>query len=222
MKAAIIALISLILFPALGLGGEKEELFFKEKMIPLAQEFIKRNDLPTADFGTNNIKKWQVQFFTDGRQGCTANLKLKTGYFFDFYSNEPYTEISFFHDENTKTYYVLDSAPIEKIEAVRTLILKNKLNEKTALELAKKFFKLQGHKEEDFHPPEFLQSYWVGKDDLWGKLPYYEVKWYRKDVQMTDVHAGIATLPYVRIEVSGIDSHVISYSKGFMPVGSDF
>jgi len=43
------------------------------------------------------------------------------------------------------SYYALDFAPKEKLDAVKALILKNKLNETNALELAKKFFKLQGH-----------------------------------------------------------------------------
>lgn len=213
---------AVLLFPALVLGGEREELFLKGKMIPFAKEFLKRNELPMANFGTNNIKKWQVYFFTDGRRGCTANLKLKTGYRFNFISNGKDVEVWDFHDEETKTYYGLESASKEKIDAVKALNLRNKLNSTNALELAKKFFKLQGHKEDSFHTAELRQSYWIGKDDQWENLPYYGVEWYRKDVKQADRDAGIATLPYVRIEVSGIDSHLISYTKGFMPISSDF
>ena len=174
-------------------------------------------------FGTNNIKKRQVHFFTDGRLGCTANLKLKTGYRFNFISNGKNVEVWDFHDEKTKTYYALEGAPKEKIDVVKALNLQNKLSNTNALELAEKFFKLQGHKEEKFYPAELHQSYWSGGDDnQGGKLPYYEVEWYRKDVKQAERDAGYAQLPLVRIEVSGIDSHLISYSKLFMPVGSDF
>jgi len=125
----------------------------------------------------------------------------------------------------------LDNSNIEKfrkegkIDAIKALNLRNKLNNTNALELAKKFFKLQGHKEENFHPAEFGQSSWSGgDDDRGGKLPYYEIRWYRKDVAEADIESGKAKeiLKSVRIEVSGIDSHLISYSKGMLPIGSDF
>jgi len=214
----------LTLFPALVLGGEKEESFFKEKMIPLAQKFVKRNELVAADFGTNNINKCQVQFFTDGRSGCTASLGLKSGYWFYYISNGQNTEICQFHD-STKTYYALENAPKEKIDVVKALNLRNKLSETNALQLAKKYFNLQGHKEENFHPAEVHQSYWSGGDDnRGGKLPYFDITWYRKDITKTDRESGDSKmlLKSVTIEVSGIDSHLISYSKGLLPIGKDF
>ena len=225
MRLALTILVSLILFPALVMGGEKEELFFKEKMIPLAQEFVKRNELLTADFGTNNIKKYQVQFFTDGRQGCIADIKLKDGYRFEFYSDGQSVELSQFSDGKTKTYYALESAPKAEIEAVKALNLRNKLSNTNALNLAEKFFKLQGHKDENFNPPELHQSYWSGGDDnRGGELPYFEITWYRKDITKTDRESGDSKklLKSVTVEVSGIDSHLISYSKGLLPIGKDF
>jgi hypothetical protein len=149
-------------------------------------------------------------------------MRLTDDYLFSFHTETNRTEIWEFIQLRVKTYYELDNVSKEKIEAVKALNLKNKLNNKSALELAKKYFKLLGHKGQDFHPPEFRQSYWVGKNDVWGNLPYYEAVWYRKDSNMADVHSGIATIPQVTMTVSGIDSSLISYSKGFMPVGSDF
>jgi hypothetical protein len=83
---------------------------------------------------------------------------------------------------------------------------------------------LLGHKEENFHPAELHQSYWVGQNDVWGNLPYYEVTWYRTDVTKEKRESGDSKelLKSVTIEVSGIDSHLISYSKGLLPIGSDF
>ncbi len=202
---------------------KREEKFFWEKMLPLAQEFIHLNKLPTANCGTNNIGKYRINFFEDGRSGCTADLNLKDGYSFNFLSNGTNAEVWAFSDGKTKTYYALEGAPKEKIEAIKALNLQNKLNKTSALKLAENFFKLQGHKEENFHPPELHQSYWSGgEDNRGGELPYYEVKWYRKDVKMADRDAGFSQLPVVIIEVSGIDSHLISYTKAFMPLGSDF
>jgi hypothetical protein len=216
------ALIGLLLFPLLARGGEKEEVYLREKMIPLAQEFIKKVGLP-CDFqiGTNQVMKYDVDYFRS-RPGCLADMRLTNNYAFHFYTEKGKTEVRDFRQILIKTYYALDDAPKEKIEAVKALNLKNKLNDKTALKLAKKYFKLLGHKEEDFRPPECRQCYWIGKNDVWGNLPYYDVIWYRKDVNMADVRSGVATIPQVTMTVSGIDSNLVSYSKLFMPVGSDF
>jgi len=205
-------------------GEKREEDFFWKKMLPSAQEFVERNKLPAADFGTNNIGKYRIEFFQDGRAGCTANLKLKSGLIFTFLSDGTNVEVSAFSDGRTKTYYELDSAPKEEMDAVKALNLRNKLNDAIALELAKSFFVLLGHKEENFHPAELHQSYWVGQNDVWGNLPYYEVTWYRTDVTKEKRESGDSKelLKSVTIEVSGIDSHLISYSKGLLPIGSDF
>ena len=40
MKSLIFTLAAMLLFPALALGGEKEEAYLKETMIPLAREFF--------------------------------------------------------------------------------------------------------------------------------------------------------------------------------------
>jgi hypothetical protein len=204
--------------------AEKREAdFFWGKMLPLAQKFVNRNGILDIDFSTNNIGKYRIDFFQDKRPGCLADLKLKNGYSFSFLSDGTNADVWAFNDGKTKTYYALEGAPKDKIDAVKALSLRNKLSSTNALELAEKFFRLQGHKEDNFHPAELHQSYWSGGDDSrGGELPYYEVEWYRKDVKMTDLQSGIATLPYVRIEVSGIDSHLISYTKGFMPVDGDF
>jgi hypothetical protein len=221
MKTVTIALIASLLFPVLAMGGEKEEAYLKEKMIPLAQEFIKRVGLPNNFLlGTNQILKYKVDYFDD-RPGCLAVMRLTNDYIFSFHTEKNQTEIWTFR-EIIKTYYELDDAPKEKIEAVKALNLKNKLNDKTALELAKKYFKLLGHKEENFHPPIIHQSYWVGENDVWGNLPYYEVEWDRKDVDLADKEKGGSTLPVVNIYISGIDSSLLYYSKRYLPIGSDF
>lgn len=220
MKTATIILIAWFLFPALVMGGEKEAAYLKEKMIPLAQKFIKQVGLNRdSQLGTNQILKYKVDYFDD-RPGCLAEMRLTNGFFFWFHTEKDKTEIWVFR-QNIKTYYALDNAPKEKIEAVKAINLKNKLNEKAALELAKKYFGLIGHKEENFHPPELRQSYWIGKDDAWGNLPYYEITWCRKDVNNCRA-TGSAVIPQITMTVSGIDLSLISYSKSNLPIGSDF
>ena len=224
MKNSIFALAALLLFPALVLGGEKEEAYLNQKMIPLAQEFLQRirqtNNLP---LGTNQVKIYKVDYFND-RPGCTAELRLTNNTYFLYYTETNKTEVDTFH-RNIKTYYGFAEGPKEKIEAVKRLNLQNKLNKDRALVLAKEYFKLIGHKEENFHPPELLQCYWSGgEDNHGGSLPYYEITWYRKDVTEANMkpEAGDPALPRVVIEVSGIDSSLISYDKLFLPIGSDF
>lgn len=232
IKPGIYLQLALLAFlPAAAHAGEREESFLRTKMIPLAQEFIKRNELPTADFGTNNIKKYRVNFFTDGRVGCLAYVKLETGCLFDIRSDGTNAEVHDFNDGKTITYYDLEGAPKEKVEAVRALVLANKLNKQSAAELAKKFFNLQGHDGANFHEPEIHQCYWVrgqageavtGGTDPGGPLPYYEIRWYRKDVTKEKRESGLS-VPEVVIEVSGVTSNLISYHKyGYLPINRDF
>ena len=210
----------MLLFPALVLGGEKEETYLKETMIPLAQEFLQRigqaNNLPQ---GTNQVKNYKVGYFND-RPGCTASLRLTNNSYFLYHTETNKTEVWTFQ-RNIKTYYSLAGAPKAKIEAVKALNLQNKLNKESTLVLAKKYFKMIGHKEENFHPPELIQCYWSGEEG--GKLPYYEITWYRKDVDVTNLAKnGNVNYKAVIIEVSGINSSLISYTKAGMPIGSDF
>jgi hypothetical protein len=217
MKNLILIFTVWFLFPTLAMAGEKEETYLKETMIPLARDFLQRtgqtNNLPTR---TNQIKSYKLDFFND-RSGCLADLRLTNGFSFSFHTETNRTEVWAFN-RPVKTYYALENAPREKIEAVKALNLKNKLNKESALMLAKNYFKLAGRKEENFHPPEIIQCYWSGEPS--GKLPYYEITWYRKDVNLSE--NGNPDSKLVIIEVSGIDSSLISYLKGGMPIGSDF
>jgi hypothetical protein len=218
MKNKILIFAVSFLFPVLVIGGEKEEAYLKEKMIPLAQEFLQRIGQ------TNQVKSYKLNYFDD-RLGCTADMRITNGFRLSFYTESNRTEISSFN-RSIKTYYGFGGeAPKEKIEAVKRLNLQNKLNKDSALLLAKKYFKLIGHKEKNFHPPELLQCYWSGgEDNHGGRLPYYEITWYRKDVTKAQIedHDSAAMLKTVIVEVSGIDSSLISYSKGLLPMGSDF
>ena len=214
MKFGAILPLALFIVSSLSCGGEKKDVFLRENMIPAAREFIKRNGLPyDTNFGTNRVVRYTVDFFDDGRSGGQADMKLENGYrlYFDF--NAEITRVWCFHDQ-TKTYYHLDSGPKEQVDAVMALNLRNKLNDKTALELATKFFHLQGYKEEDFHPVEFRQLMWTGGPEVSSRLlPYYRAEWYRKEVNMADRDAGNSTLSRVAIEVSGITTNMVYYSS---------
>ena len=232
MKSQILGIFSLLFFPVLVLGGEKEVSYLKETMLPLAREFLLRigetNDLPST---TNHIYQYKVDYFDD-RIGCMAKMRLTNGCVFCFHTETNLTEVWSFH-RNLKTYYELENSSDEKIKALKTLNSQNKLNKKNAAALALKFFKMLGHKEDNFHPldfypPEISQSYWAVKQNTLPVyeryLPYYEITWYRKDVKLEDLknHDSNAELKTVMLEVSGIDFGLVSYSKGMLPIGSDF
>ena len=160
-------------------------------------------------------------------------MRLTNGLVFRFITKTNKSEVWSFKNTNVKTYFSLDNPPKEKIKALQALNLRNKLNQKSAEALAKKYFKLLGHKEENFHPLDFFPSegargYWISAPEMPPAqerlLPYYGFTWYRKDVKVEELQDGSTNFKEVIIEVSGIDSSLVSYSKlGIeMPIGSDF
>jgi hypothetical protein len=203
------------------LGLSKDQVLQKI-MIPLARQFIRTNGLPyDIGFGTNSIKRYNVDLY-EKKPGGDFSLTLTNGCFFLYFWDGTNSEIRFYSD-GTKTFYNLARASKEKIQAVKELSLRNKLNDATALELARHYFKLQGHKEEDFLLPEFGPYSWGEKGDPdYIQYPIYRAHWYRKDVKLKDRNEGVVTLPDVTITVSGITSNMVNYSKCFMPIGRDF
>lgn len=221
MKNLSLILAVLLSLPNLVLGGEKDTIYLTETMLPLAKEFVRRigqtNEIPTT---TNQVKKYKVDYFDD-RPGCMANLRLTNDCSLSFHTETNKTEVWVFR-RHIRTYYGLPpDAPKEKVDAIKALNLKNKLTKDDALKLAEKYFVQIGHKPDNFHPPEITQCYWSGVPG--GKLPYFEITWYRKDVDVANLAKnGNTDFKAVIIEVSGIDSRLISYTKAGMPVGSDF
>ena len=67
MKSAIFILAALLLFPVLGMGGEREEADLKETMIPLTRNLLVRidqtNDLPET---TNAVENYKIEYYDDG------------------------------------------------------------------------------------------------------------------------------------------------------------
>jgi hypothetical protein len=188
-------------------------------MMPTVRQFILRNDLPRNSGSlTGDIVKWDISFPAHW-PGVVGEVRLINQSRFDWSSDGTNSHVWCYHD-GTKTSFNLAGAPLEKVEAVKGLILKNKLNDKTALDLAKTYFRLQGHKEEDFHPPEFGQYGWGEKGESdYVPYPFYMARWYRRDVTREDRESGNSTLPSVMIKVSGINSNLVSYHKWAIPIG---
>ena len=110
---------------------------------------------------------------------------------------------------------------------VQALLKQNKLSEKKALALARKYFNALGHDEKNFRPPEIQQGTWISSNTNYpfGHLPAYTVTWYRKDVTdaaLKPETGEVYRQPHVEIEVSSIDSSLISYDRLYLAIGSDF
>lgn len=195
-------------------------------MLPLVEQFCAKTDMTNfTQISTNQIKRYRREDFYD-RPGCMAKLTLNNKFVFWSHTEKTNSELWVFQQNRQKTYYSLYDAPKEKIKAYQALLKQNKLSEKKALVLAEKYFKTLGHDEKNFRSPEIVQGLWVNTypEHRSGKLPAYTITWYRKDVtdEQLAPGSGEAMLPEVVIEVSGIDSSLISYHKYFLPVGSDF
>lgn len=196
-------------------------------MLPLAQQFCAKTGMTNfIQINTNQIKRYRREDFYE-RPGCMADLYLTNKCRFTSYTEKDKSEIESFQQNQPRTYYSLDDAPVEKIKAVRALLKQNKLNEKKALALAGKYFKALGHDEKNFHPPDIVQGGWISSNLKYshGLLPAYTITWYRKDVteaQLKPETGQVYRQPSVGIAVSGIDSSLISYSRNYLPLGSDF
>ncbi|MEI7732251.1 MAG: hypothetical protein WCO56_21930 [Verrucomicrobiota bacterium] len=205
-------------------GGEREELFFNNEMIPRVRAFIQRNGLPyDANFPTNKINHHEVEFFSN-RPAAFARMMLEKKHAFEFIMETNRVEIRGYKCLDPSVIRILnrlDRPEVVKEWSART----NMLNETTALALARNYFILQGHQEKNFHSIEFSQVTCGSlKHDPtnFSALPFYQAAWYRKDVTKQDRESGNARLPQVMIFVSGISSNLSLYSKLFMPIGSDF
>ena len=200
----------------------QKEQVLKTMLIPMAQEFLQRNGLPyEGAFDEDDIVKWRVDF-NRGKPGFAASLTLTNGFYFSFFWDGTNSEIWSFDTGRRPSFKGIHSSK-DKLQALRDLSLKNQLNDETALALAEHYFTLQGHKREDFYPVEFGPYTWGKTNDPdYFSLPFYIAQWYRRDVDLKVREEGEVAIPSVTIEISGISSNIIYYSKVFMPVGRDF
>jgi hypothetical protein len=207
-----------VLISARLIANASSEAALTERMLPLVRAFAATNNI-SADIGagTNQVKIWRVRFFQD-RPGTTANLLLTNRHNYSFYAEGDQWEIVGYKDTSVPTQSSVSDSMMNNDAVVRSLNQKNRLTPAAAYSLARRHFELQGHKEENFHPASFMQAGQAAS----APLPFYLAEWHRRDVRMEDKESGIATLPAVRIEISGITSNLVGYSRAFLPIGADF
>lgn len=227
LKCLLLLGLSLAISVSAEVATNMTDAYLLQTMLPLAQQFCSKAGMTNfTQINTNQVKRYRREDFND-RPGCMADLTLTNKYHFSSHTEKDRSEIWIFQQNQQKSYYSLNDAPVEKIKAVQALLKQNKLNEKKALVLARKYFTSLGHDEKNFRPPEIIQGYWVSGNIKYpsGRLPAYTVTWYQKDVtkeQLNPMTGEVYRQPSIDIAVSGIDSSLISYHKNFLPIGSDF
>jgi hypothetical protein len=206
-----------------GLAAEAEPTtnkneYLESNVLPLVRQFIKRNGIPfPVDFSTNEIAHWRVTF-GDYPAATLASVNLKNHFIFGFTQRAGEKEINYFQDIQPSIPRVMTTSDPKEMRFLASR--PNRLTAKTALDLAKKYFLLQGHKPENFHAPKFKQMGWGEKSDPdYIALPFYEAEWLRIDVK--EAEPG-SLYPKIHIIVSGLTANLACYDKLFMfiPVGT--
>ncbi|MBF8297250.1 MAG: hypothetical protein HW389_3795 [Bacteroidetes bacterium] len=223
MKALVCLVVVSVLMPSLALGQNNEVAYLQERMLPAVRDFIRRNQLAyDPDFPTNRIRHYRVEFAPE-IDAVFSRMMLEKKYAFLLSEKAKVCEIWSFQDTETRPFRDYSNVTPEEREVI--LSRTNVLNKQSVLALAAKHFKLQGHREENFHPPEFWQHVLGEKNPdpaTHLPLPLYEATWYRKDVKLEERNSlGFAGMPNVLIIVSGLNSNLVYYSKVAMPVGRD-
>lgn len=199
-------------------AGEMEQGYLAKHCIPLVRDFMRKHRPSySADFPTNNITHWRVEYEPDS-EVVLSRLMLDRRYAFLFIGNKTTNGIQSFKDKGSSWSDSLMDPSREK-EMREIASRTNLLNDSTALALAKECFRLRGHDERNFHPVRFKQLVWA-----WGVpsrrivLPFYEADWARRDVKLP-VEEIETIYPSVFIVISGLESNMVSYSKIQLPFG---
>ncbi len=199
-------------------AGEMEEAYLAKHCIPLVREFMRKHRASyNADFPTNNITHWRVEYEQDSGV-FLSRLMLDRRYAFLFVGNKTTNGIKFFNDKGSSwSASLMDPSREKEMRGLESRT--NLLNDSTALALAKECFRLLGHDERNFHPVRCKQMIWA-----WGVpsrrivLPFYEAEWARRDVKLP-VEEIDTLYPSVFMVISGLESNMVSLSKIQLPFG---
>ncbi len=210
IRAVILAFLSVLS----AVAGQREDAYFEEKCLPVVRDFIRRNRLAyDADFPTNKISHHLVDFTPDSRR-YSSRMMLEKHYAFLFLGSAQANAIIFFHDKLSAWSFGLLEP--ENEQTMRGLAARtNLLNRSTALEMARRYFRLQGHSEKNFRAVKFEQVVWA--ESVPSKrivLPFYEAEWLRLDADPSNDSIP----PSVRITISGLESNMVHYSKISLPI----
>lgn len=199
-------------------AAESEDSYLADKCVPLVREFLKRNAIAyDAAFPTQRISHSQVDY--TARSGVyLSRLMLDRRFSFLFTGTGGTNGITFFVDKASSwSPRLLD--PQNEAQMLQLASASNCLSISTALDLANRYFHLQGHQQKNFHPVVFRQITWA--ESVPSRrivLPFYEAEWVRRDVPLP-VEKNESIYPSVTVIVSGLKSNFIAYSKILLPFG---
>lgn len=212
-------LVLLIALPVLAEDAERGQI------IQTVREFARRNRVPLdPNFSPNEINSFRINYITNNPEfSATGRIMVSNRFAFFFAVHDTNVEVSYFKLVNPSMSALIENRPLSELASVAAKT--NLLTEETAFRLAKEYFKLQGHKDENFHAPFFKQITFGNKEHdpkHYFAFPFYEAEWVRKDAKNVPSDLQQVMLPNVVIRVSGITSNLEYYSKVSLPVGKDF
>lgn len=206
----------MLAFFASGKAGERDDTYFNTMCLPLVRDFIKRNNLPYAsEFPTNKVSNRRVQYVPESGM-YSSRMMLEKRYAFLFLGNSITNGITMFSDKRSAWSFGLMN-PENETRMRELSKLTNLLDNASALELARQYFRLQGHNETNFHSVKMEQAIWAR--DVPSRrivLPFYTAEWVRSDFPIDDYAHGVS------IVISGVESNMVHYSKRGLPIDFGF
>ena len=162
-------------------AGEHEDIYFREKCLPLVRTFIKRHNLDyDANFPTNKLVHWKVDFY-DQANAVLSQLSLERRLVFDILEKNKIVDIQVFKDRKNWKPSLMEPENEKQMHSLAAQT--NLFNKSTALAFARECFRRQGHEEQNFHPIVFTQVMWAESVPARRIVfPFYEAEWVRRDV----------------------------------------
>jgi len=218
--------------------SESDQTYLERVVFPAITEFSRQHRLDlTNALTTNRLTLCKIHRVTE-RPAIISSLRIDGRHAFslldengrltlNIYQRLPGTWSDNYSNISPEKRKVIEQWP-------------NTLTPDAAREMLLRHFNLAGHRETNFHPILFRQIAWrepaIDKNGLaiisgpgaehGGKilrLPFYEARWFRRDVDMKAHYQGDVMQPVVHIVISGQDRSLSYYSRGFMPLeGGDW
>ncbi len=187
------------------------------KIIPLIEEFRQRHGLDFQTVkDTNRISHLSVDVVPE-RSAVLANVVIDKTH--DFFLHQEGGPMYVWLYQRNPSTWLSDYSNITPEKRKVLSQLTNVLNDETALALAQRAFRAQGHAETNFKPVQFKQIIWSynDKDTDLLKLPFYEAVWFRRDADLKAYAEGDIRQPDITIDVSGVISNIVYYARHSMP-----
>jgi hypothetical protein len=212
-----------LLLASLALGCNKptartsEPLFVENTVLPIISDFARRHNLLTLTNLTTNRITWSKFSDHKSRKFWSGNLRIDGSHRFWLFQEGDFTPVVGSYEKLPQAWIVYsDSFPPEKQRVFEAT--PNKLSTNQALAIVRRHFLEQGHVETNFHPVVFHQTAIIPESSSeLIRLPFFEAKWFRRDVNVDNYLDGQVLQPFVGIVISGYSSELLKYLRGHLP-----